>query len=61
MAKKQKTKTGALPNSAGFPGKDMIHFEICGEACIFPSKTTDKYEPYKLIGVEKNNDHKFWE
>jgi hypothetical protein len=57
MKKKHTTKTGALSKSAGFPGKDMINFEVKMKPFMVSTSTPDvNYKPYKLIGVEKNNE-----
>lgn len=58
MAKK-KTKTGALPNSAGFPGKDMVN-PIGSKAYNFTNLAD--YPVFKELGVKAITDtHIYWE
>ena len=47
---KHKTKTGALPNSAGFPGADMVK----GQNTI--KITLEEF--YEIIGAEINKKKK---
>lgn len=63
---KHTTSTGALPNSAGFPGRNMV----CREGIIVNDRffrggiLNSVNVPKNIVvqrGEERNNDHKYWQ